>query len=71
MTIDMDGNQYLYYFAGINCPKLAFKLGGRDCNKAVFSPDLFVMLKILSSEYHLYVCGKIFRMVRFERKSEL
>jgi hypothetical protein len=28
-------------------------------------PKLFVMLKILSSEYQLYACGKIFRMPRF------
>ena len=26
------------------------------------SPDICVMLKILSSEYQLYACGKIFRM---------
>ena len=25
-------------------------------------PNLFVMLKILSSEYQLYACGKIFRI---------
>ena len=31
----------------------------------IFSPNLFVMLKILSSEYQLYACGKIFRMPRF------
>jgi hypothetical protein len=30
----------------------------------IFSPNLFVMLKILSSEYQLYACGKIFRMPR-------
>ncbi len=30
--------------------------------KMVFSPKLCVMLKILSSEYQLYACGKIFRM---------
>jgi hypothetical protein len=24
--------------------------------------DIFVMVKILSSEYQLYACGKIFRM---------
>jgi len=29
--------------------------------ETVFLPDLFVMLKILSSEYQLYACGKIFR----------
>ncbi|MFO7644843.1 MAG: hypothetical protein R6W95_10705, partial [Desulfosarcina sp.] len=29
--------------------------------KTVISPDIFVMLKILSSEYQLYACGKIFR----------
>ncbi len=33
--------------------------------KMIFSPNLFVMLKILSSEYQLYACGKIFRMPRF------
>ena len=32
------------------------------------SPNLFVMLKILSSEYQLYACGKIFRMPRFWTK---
>jgi hypothetical protein len=31
----------------------------------IFSPKLIVMLKILSSEYQLYACGKIFRMSRF------
>jgi len=25
-------------------------------------PDICVLLKILSSEYQLYACGKIFRM---------
>jgi len=30
--------------------------------ETVFLPDLCVMLKILSSEYQLYACGKIFRM---------
>ena len=30
--------------------------------KRVILPDLCVMLKILSSEYQLYACGKIFRM---------
>jgi len=30
----------------------------------IFSPNLFVTLKILSSEYQLYACGKIFRMPR-------
>jgi len=34
----------------------------------IFSPNLFVMLKILSSEYQLYACGKIFRMPRFWTK---
>ena len=29
--------------------------------ETVFLPDLCVMLKILSSEYQLYACGKIFR----------
>jgi len=28
--------------------------------ETVFLPDLCVMLKILSSEYQLYACGKIF-----------
>ena len=31
----------------------------------IFSPNLIVMLKILSSGYQLYACGKIFRMPRF------
>jgi hypothetical protein len=30
--------------------------------KNVFSPKLGVMLKILSSEYQLYACGKIYHM---------
>jgi hypothetical protein len=30
--------------------------------ETVISPDIRVMLKILSSEYRLYACGKIFRM---------
>jgi len=30
--------------------------------ETVFLTDLCVMLKILSSEYQLYACGKIFRM---------
>jgi len=29
--------------------------------ETVFLPDLCVMLKILSSEYQLYACDKIFR----------
>jgi len=29
--------------------------------ETVFLPDFCVMLKILSSEYQLYACGKIFR----------
>jgi hypothetical protein len=29
--------------------------------QTVISPDIFVMLKILSLEYQLYACGKIFR----------
>jgi len=29
--------------------------------ETVFLPDLYVMLKILSLEYQLYACGKIFR----------
>ena len=33
--------------------------------KMIFSPKLIVMLKILSSEYQVYDCGKIFRMPRF------
>jgi hypothetical protein len=33
--------------------------------KMVFSLKLFVILKILSSEYQPYACGKIFRMPRF------
>ncbi len=33
--------------------------------KIVFSPNLFVMQKILSSEYRIYACGKIFRMPRY------
>ncbi len=37
---------------------------GASC-KMIFSPNLFVMLKILSSEYQLYACGNIFRMPRF------
>jgi hypothetical protein len=39
-------------------------LVSRASCKMIFSPNLFVMLKILSSEYQLYVCGKIFRMPR-------
>ena len=31
--------------------------------------QVFVILKILSSKYQLYVCGKIFRVLDFERKS--
>ena len=31
-------------------------------------PQLFVICKILSSEYQLYACGKIFQMPRFEKK---
>jgi hypothetical protein len=42
-------------------------LSGASC-KMIFSPNLFVMLKILSSEYQLYACGKIFRMPRFWTK---
>jgi len=34
----------------------------------VFSLKLFVTLKILSSEYQLYACGKIFRVPRFRTK---
>jgi hypothetical protein len=30
--------------------------------ETVFLPNFGVMLKILSSEYHLYACGKMFRM---------
>ncbi|WP_319406026.1 hypothetical protein [uncultured Desulfosarcina sp.] len=30
--------------------------------ETVFLPDICVMLKILSSEYQLYACGKIYRM---------
>ncbi len=30
--------------------------------------QLFVMLKKLSSEYHIYACGNFFRMPRFEKK---
>jgi hypothetical protein len=30
--------------------------------ETVISPDICVILKILSSEYQLYACGKIFRM---------
>ena len=30
--------------------------------KTAILTDIFVMLKILSSEYRLYACGKIFRM---------
>jgi hypothetical protein len=30
--------------------------------KTIFSPKLCVMLKILSSEYQSYACGKISRM---------
>jgi hypothetical protein len=37
---------------------------GASC-KMIFSPKLFVMLKILSSEYQPYACGKIFRMPQF------
>ncbi len=36
----------------------------------VFSPKLGVMLKILSSEYQLYACGKnLSHAFEFERKS--
>jgi len=31
----------------------------------IFSPKLFVMLKILSFKYQLYACSKIFHMPRF------
>ncbi|MEA3360126.1 MAG: hypothetical protein U9R17_12080 [Thermodesulfobacteriota bacterium] len=31
-------------------------------------PQLFVMLKKLSSEYQLYTCGNFFRIPRFEKK---
>jgi hypothetical protein len=34
----------------------------RAYRKMVFSPKLCVMLKILSSEYYPYACGKISRM---------
>jgi len=36
-----------------------------------FYPDLFVIRKILSSEYQLYACGKIFRMPRSLRLPDL
>jgi len=36
--------------------------------KTALLPDIFVMLKILSSEYQVYACGKIFRMVRAQEK---
>ena len=35
----------------------------------VFSPKLLVTLKILSTEYQLYACSKIFVCLDFERKS--
>jgi len=31
-------------------------------------PQLFVICKILSSEYQLYACGKIVQMPQFEKK---
>jgi hypothetical protein len=37
----------------------------------VFLLKLGVMLKILSSEYQLYACGKIFRMPRSLRLPDL
>ena len=39
--------------------------------ETVFWPNFCVMLKILSSEYHTYTCGKIFRMPRSLRLPEL
>jgi hypothetical protein len=35
---------------------------GRRCAPTVISPDIGVLLKILSLEYQLHACGKIFRM---------
>ncbi|MFC1832467.1 hypothetical protein ACFL0S_10675 [Thermodesulfobacteriota bacterium] len=40
---------------------LGFVFIGASC-KTIFSLKLCVMLKILSSEYQLYACGKISRM---------
>ncbi|MEA3359377.1 MAG: hypothetical protein U9R17_08245, partial [Thermodesulfobacteriota bacterium] len=34
----------------------------------VLFPQLFVMLKKLSSEYQPYTCGNFFRIPRFEKK---
>ena len=39
--------------------------------ETVFWPNFCVMLKILSSEYHIYTCDKIFRMPRSLRLPEL
>jgi hypothetical protein len=53
--------------AGLICRELgAMSFGDTWAScKMIFLPKLFVMLKILSSEYQLYACGKIFRMPRF------
>ncbi len=36
--------------------------------KTTILTDIFVMFKILSSEYQLYACGKIFHMPRSRSK---
>ena len=41
---------------------VGFNLNDRASCKTIFSLKLCVMLKILSSEYQLYACGKISRM---------
>jgi hypothetical protein len=56
----MKGFAYLIFLWSL----VPFRILRASC-KMIFSPNLFVMLKILSSEYQLYVCGKIFRMPRF------
>jgi hypothetical protein len=40
----------------------------RSLSENALFPQLFVMLKKLSSEYQLYTCGNFFRIPRFEKK---
>ena len=50
-------NEYLY----LRCVP-------RRLSENALSPQLFVMLKKLSSEYQIYTCGNFFRISQFEKK---
>jgi hypothetical protein len=57
----------LLEFFSENGPLVEYLRYGAIC-KTIFSPKISVMLKILSSEYRFYACGKIIRMPRYQAK---